>query len=266
MEYYNITKSLTATKNDCAAGVIGTSVTLTANANQFVSTDSVEEANAKADAWLVANVQAYANNTGSCRVTAWRGVNPSCLIEPETALSPFDYMVVRYKWALGAGSDLDTYTGIVNTGIPLLDNKWMGWGHRVGNEIPESSIPENCYIMWAGDNRQANGIEACLVNFSKITSDYPALNTVQLRMAGSWFSSIGTGNVEIEITTYLGGKMVKDGYNIVNEGGGHLVQQLTFSKNIPIVGQNLANNIEAVTNIGYITYSKNQTGQIVITY
>lgn len=47
MEYYNITKSLTAAKNDCLAGVIGTSVTLTANANQFVSTVSVEDANAK---------------------------------------------------------------------------------------------------------------------------------------------------------------------------------------------------------------------------
>jgi len=59
--------------------------------------------------------------------------------------------------------------------------------------------------------------------------------------------------------------MIKDGYNIVNEGGNQ-VQQLTFSKNVPIVGNNLSNNIEAVTNIGYITYSKNQTGQIIITY
>ena len=266
MEYYNIEKSLTAAKNDCDVGVIGTSVTLTANANQFVSTVSVEDANAKADAWLAANVQAYANNSGTCRTTAWRGINPSCLLEPETTLSPFDYMVVRYKWALGAGSDFDTYTGIVNTGITSLDKKWMGWGHQMGNEIPAGALPENCYILWAGDNTQANGIEACLVNFSNIIEDYPSLNTVQIRMAGSWFSSKGTGNVEIEITTYLGGKMIKDGYNIVNDGGGHLVQQLTFSKNIAIAGQNLANNIEAVTNIGYITYSKNQTGQIVITY
>jgi hypothetical protein len=266
MEYYNITKSLTAAKNDCAAGVIGTSVTLTANANQFVSTVSVEDANAKADAWLAANVQAYANNSGTCRVTAWRGINPSCVVEPTTELSPFNYMVVRYKWALGAGRDFDTYTGIVNTGITSLDNKWMGYGHRMGNEIPENSIPENSYIMWAGDNTQGNGIEACLVNFSKITTDYPALNTVQVRMAGSWFGSVGTGNIEIEITTYLGGKMVKEGYDIVNEGGNQ-VQQLTFSKNVPIQGTNLANNIEAVTNLGYITYKKDQlTGQIIITY
>lgn len=266
MEYYNIQKSMTAAKNDCAPGVMGTPVTLTAHANQFVSTVSVEDANAKADAWLAANVQAYANNSGTCRITAWRGINPTCLLEPETTLSPFNYMVVRYKWSLGAGRDFDTYTGIVNSGISSLDKKWMGYGHQMGNEIPANAIPENAYIMWAGDNTQAYGVEACMVNFKKITNDYPTLNTVQVRMAGSWFGSKGTGSVEIEISTYLGGKMIKDGYNIVNDGGGHLVQQLTFSKNIAISGQNLANNIEAVTNIGYITYSKNQTGQIVITY
>lgn len=88
MEYYNIARSLTAAKNDCAAGVMGTSVTLTANANQFVSTISIEDANAKADAWLSANVQAYANNAGSCRATAWRGINPSCVVEPDVTLSP----------------------------------------------------------------------------------------------------------------------------------------------------------------------------------
>jgi hypothetical protein len=265
MEYYNIEKSLTATKNDCAAGVIGSSVTLTANANQFVSTISVADANAQADAWLAANVQAYANNAGTSRVTAWRGANPSCVIEPTTTLSPFNYMVVRYKWALGAGQDFDTYTGIVNTGTSL-DNKWMGWGHGFNNEIPVNAVAADSYIMWAGDNTQANGVESCLVNFSKITTDYPALNTIQVRMAGSWYNSVSTGNIDIEVTTYLGGTMVKSGYDIINNGGTQ-VQQQTFSNRVPIQGKALAKNIDSVTNLGYITYSKNSaTGQIVITY
>ncbi|WP_268847405.1 DUF5977 domain-containing protein [Flavobacterium aestivum] len=265
MEYYNKAKSLTATKNDCAAGVIGTSVTLTANANQFVSTISLEDANAKADAWLIANVQAYANNAGTCRITAWRGINPSCVVEPTTTLSPFNYMVIRYKWALGAGQDFDTYTGIVNSGTSL-DNKWMGWGHNFGNELPNDTIAADSYIMWAGDNTQANGIESCLVNFSKITADYPTLNTIQVRMAGSWYTSVGTGNIDIEVTTYLGGTMVKTGYDMINVGG-TMIDQKNFSKKVPIQGKALAQNIESVTNLGYITYSKNSsTGQIVITY
>jgi hypothetical protein len=265
MEYYNIAKSLTAAKNDCAAGVIGTSVTLTANANQFVSTDSVEDANAKADAWLAANVQAYANNTGSCRVTAWRGVNPSCVVEPTTELSPFNYMVIRYKWALGAGQDLDTYTGIVNSGTSL-DNKWMGWGHGFNDEIPVNALAADSYIIWAGDNTQANGVESCLVNFSKITTDYPNLNTVQVRMAGSWYRTVGTGNIDVEIVTYLGGIMDKSGYDIINVGG-TLVQQINLAKSVPIQGTNLSKNIDSVTDLGYIMYTKDSsTGQIVIKY
>lgn len=265
MEYYNTVKTLTAAKNDCAAGVIGSSVTLTANANQFVSTISVADANAQADSWLAANVQAYANNAGTSRATAWRGANPSCVVEPTTTLSTFDYMVVRYKWALGAGRDFDTYTGIVNTGTSL-DNKWMGWGHNFGNELPIGAIAANSHIMWGGDNTQANGVESCLVNFSKITTDYPALNTIQVRMAGSWYNSVATGNIDIEVTTYLGGTMSKSGYDIINIGGTQ-VQQIILSKKVPIQGTNLAKNIESVTNLGYITYSKNSaTGQIVITY
>ncbi|MNQ80498.1 hypothetical protein D3C85_954830 [compost metagenome] len=265
MEYYNIAKSLTVAKNDCAAGVIGSSVTLTANANQFMSTTSVDDANAKADAWLAANVQAYANNSGTCRVTAWRGANPSCVVEPTTTLSPFNYMVVRYKWALGAGRDFDTYTGIVNTGT-FLDNKWMGWGHGFNNEIPLNALADDSYIMWAGDNTQSNGVESCLVNFSKITTDYPTLSTIQVRMAGSWYGSVDTGNIDIEVTTYLDGTMVKSGYDMINVGGTQ-VQQIVFSKRVPIQGTNLSKNIEAVTNLGYITYTKNfSTGQIIITY
>lgn len=265
MEYYNIAKSLTVAKNDCGAGVIGTSVTLTANANQFVSTDSVEDANAKADAWLAANVQAYANNTGSCRVTAWRGVNPSCVLEPTTTLSPFSYMVVRYKWALGAGQDFDTYTGIVNSGTSL-DNKWMGWGHGFNDEIPVNALAADSYIMWAGDNTQANGVESCLVNFSKITTDYPTLNTVQVRMAGSWYRTVGTGNIDVEIVTYLGGTMQKSGFDIINVGG-TLVQQINLAKSVPIQGTNLSKNIDSVTDLGYIMYTKDSaTGQIVIKY
>ncbi|PJJ08660.1 hypothetical protein CLU83_1946 [Flavobacterium sp. 1] len=266
-EYYNTLRTLTAVKNDCSDGTVGSSVTLTANANHFVSTESVADANTQADSWLAANGQAYANNLGTCniRTTAWRGINPSCVIEPTTALSPFDYMVIRYKWTLGAGEDLDTYTGIVNTGTPL-DNKWMGWQHGFGNELPELAEAANSYIMWAGDNQGLNGIESCLVNFSKITSDYPALNTVQVRMAGSWFKPVATGNIDVEITTYLGGTMDKSGFDILNTGGIQ-VQQLSFTKNVPIEGENLNNNIELVTSIGYITYTKSDaTGQIVITY
>lgn len=264
--YYNTPRTLTKTKNDCSAGTVGSSVVLTADANHFVSTVSVADANAQADAWLSANAQAYANNLGTCnvRTTAWRGINPSCIIEPSTTLEAFDYMIIQYKWALGAGVDFDTFTGFTNTGTEW-DNKYMGYGHEQGTELPNGTTATDSYIMWAGDNTQSNGVESCLVNFSKMTDDYPDLNSIQVRMAGAWYNSAGTGNIDIEVTTYQGGTMSKSGYDIVNIGGTQ-IQQLTFSKNIP-KPPNWSNDVNAVTNIGYITYTKNSsTGQIVITY
>jgi hypothetical protein len=264
--YYNTVKTLATTKNDCYSEGDGTSVTLTAEANKFVSTVSVAEANEQAESWLAANAQANANNLGTCgfRETAWRGSQPSCVIEPSTTLSPFNYMVVRYKWALGAGRDFDTFTGFINTGTQY-DNEWMGYGHNFRQLPSTATEAKDTYIIWGGDNTQTNGVESCLVNFSKMTTDYSSLNSIQIRMAGAWYGEVGTGNINIEVTTYLGGTMSSSGNDFINTGGTQ-VQQLNFSKNIP-KPPGWSSNINSVTNIGYVTYIKDSsTGQIVITY
>ncbi|GEM_PF-848844 len=266
--YYNTEKTLAVKKNDCSYGTAGNLVTLTAPANKFVSTESVADADEQAQAWLTANAQAYANNTGICsiRTTAWRGENPSCVLEPSTTLLPFDYMIIRYKWALGAGHDLDTFTGFVSTGTEW-DSKYMGYGHGYGTELPPNSIAMQSYIMYAGDNQKDNGVEACLINFDKLLSDYTSLKSVPVRMATAWFGQIGTGNIDVEITTYSGGTMQKVDaeYDFINLGGSQ-IQQLTFSKNIP-KPPSWVNDIDQVTNIGYITYDKDSsTAKVAITY
>ena len=262
--YYNTEKTLTLKKNDCVKGTTGNPVALTANANKFVSKVSANEANEQAESWLNANAQAYANNTGTCgiRPTAWRGANPSCVLEPPTTLLPFDYMVIKYKWAPGAGVDLDTFTGFVNTGISTLDKKWVGFG--LGNEIPTSAIAQDSYIMWGGDIQDVSGTETCLINFKKVKEVYSNLNDIQIRMAGVWWVSKASGNIDVEITTFLGGTMIKEGKDIINNDGNQ-VQQLNFSKNISEQGKRLS--IDQVTPIGYINYSNNQsTAKVVINY
>lgn len=262
--YYNTEKTLRSKKNDCLKGTTGSQVTLTAGANKFVSTISIAEANEQAESWLQANVQAYANNIGTCtiRPTAWRGANASCVLEPPATLLPFDYMLIRYKWAPGAGVDLDTFTGFINTGISTLDNKWVGFG--LANELPASAIAQDSYIMWGGDIQDATGTETCLVNFKKVKEVYSNLNDVQIRMAGVWWTSKASGNIDVEITTFLGGTMIKEGKDIINDDGNQ-VQQLNFSKNISVQGTQLP--IDQATPIGYIHYSNNQsTAKVVITY
>lgn len=263
--YYNTEKTLAVKKNDCSYETSGNLVTLTAPANKFVSTESIADANQQAESWLNVNAQAYANNTGVCtmRPTAWRGDNSSCVLEPSTTLLPFDYMLIKYKWAFGAGKDLDTFTGLVNTGIATLDNKWVGFGHSI-TEIPKGANAQNAYIMWGGDITDLTGKETCLVNFKKLKEDYTAFNNVVVRMAGVWYSSKASGNIDVEITTYQGGSITKSGEEILNNNG-TLVQQLNFSKNIAIQGWNPS--IDQVSHIGYINYSQSlSTGEVVITY
>ncbi|WP_149208235.1 DUF5977 domain-containing protein [Flavobacterium johnsoniae] len=270
--YYNTEKTLTLRKNDCSKGTSGNPVTLIANANKFVSTISIADANEQAQSWLNANTQAYANNIGTCsiRPTAWRGANPSCVLEPSTSLLPFDYMVIKYKWtlkaneSLGAGKDLDTFTGLLNTGISKLDNKWVGYGQE--NEISSSTnfTAENAFVMWGGDITDATGTETSFVNLKKLKEGYRDLNDIQIRMAAVWWDSKGTGDIDIEITTYLGGTMTKVDKDIINENGNQ-VQQLNFSKNIS--AQNQSRSIDYATNIGYITHNLNtSTAKVVITY
>lgn len=108
------------------------------------------------------------------------------------------------------------------------------------------------------------GTETCLVNFKKLKEDYSSLNDIQVRMAGVWWSSKNTGNIDVEITTYLGGTMTKVDKDIVNSNG-QQVQQLNFSKNVSVQGTRLT--IDQVTNIGYINYSNNlSTANVVINY
>ncbi|MDP5201121.1 DUF5977 domain-containing protein [Flavobacterium sp. DG2-3] len=266
--YYNTEKNLAVKKNDCTYGTAGNQVTLTAPANKFVSTESVADADEQAQSWLNANAQAHANNIGICNIrpTAWRGENSSCVLEPLTTLLPFDFMLIKYKWALGAGHDFDTFTGFVSTGTEW-DNKYLGYGHNHGTELPNNSTAMQSYLMHAGDNQKDNGVESCLINFNKLVSDYASLQSIPIRMAGAWYGEIGTGNIDIEIITYSGGTMQKVDaeYDFINIGGSQ-VQQLTFSKNIP-KPPTWVNNIDLVTNIGYITYDKNSsTAKVVITY
>jgi hypothetical protein len=68
--FYNVQLTASATKNNCGGGQVGSSVVMTATANSFVSQISQADANAQANNYLTSNVQAYANNLGTCTVTA----------------------------------------------------------------------------------------------------------------------------------------------------------------------------------------------------
>jgi hypothetical protein len=199
------------------------------------------------------------------RVTAWRGINPTCIIEDNTSLIQFEFMVVTYKWGSGAGADLDTFTGIVNTGVAALDNKFVGYGGAQTYQVPSGSLIDTSYVFWAGDDTNTvSGSESILINFSKITTDFPALSTISTRMATVWYGTPQSGNIDIEIKTYSGGTMIQSGFDI-NNSGGVLKQTVNFSRNINL--QSTSALIANAVNIGYVNFDKNtSTGSITIIY
>lgn len=75
--FYNTAQTKTITRNNCGSGYSGSDVTLTAYPNQFVSNESVLDANNQAIAWLEANAQIYANNVGTCTATILDTIPPT---------------------------------------------------------------------------------------------------------------------------------------------------------------------------------------------
>jgi len=64
--YYSVAKSGTFTRNNCATGGTGSTVTYTVAASAYTSTISQADADSKAQNDVNANGQAYANNNGTC--------------------------------------------------------------------------------------------------------------------------------------------------------------------------------------------------------
>lgn len=128
----------------------------------------------------------------------------------------FDYLVLRYSWEAADGTDFDTATGFTNTGLPDVDGKYVGWSknwsttqQQVGN-----------YLVHGGDNMQS-GLESALINMRELMgasglSDNP---DVQAVIYANWYGEKGRGNVTVSFTAYLGGEMIKSGFNFVNDGG-----------------------------------------------
>jgi hypothetical protein len=152
----------------------------------------------------------------------------------EIELSEFDHMLVRYIWLDGSGQDLDTSTGILNTGAPI-DNTYVGFQQTAGATVefvPTGSTESSAYLWYALDNTSAAGTEAIVLGVNNIKNGVSTLfNRIQFPIMAHWWSSRASGNIQIELTTYKDGYMGKTGTNIINVGG-TLISTNTLSVNV----------------------------------
>lgn len=137
--------------------------------------------------------------------------------EGSIPLPDFDFLKITYSWEPEAGSDLDTFTGLIDTGT-AFDNDWVGLGQGDAKVPAASSTP---YLWWAGDNT-SGGKETVLVDFKQFLIDNPGVpNPINIRMNAVWYSGKLTGNVSVGITTYKNGTMSLDApnFDFINTGG-----------------------------------------------
>lgn len=164
----------------------------------------------------------------------------------------FDYLVARYYWAPGEGTDLDTLTGFINTGVTGIDNNWVGWSQ--GYNVPDASTGiSDSYLYSAGDNT-GTGAESVLMNLEKFVTDNPSVPTItKVQMYAFWYGSRATGNALFEIIAFKGGTMAKNGFEFENTGGVEVFRQ-TFTKNVTSVIK--TSSPTTSTLLGTVNYNK----------
>jgi len=143
-------------------------------------------------------------------------------------LREFDYAVIRFTWTSGAGTDLDTRTALVDT-LEDYDDIQVGWcrygtvgsstGAIIGPPGSTVNINDPYYLFWGGDNTTSTGPESHLLNFPRISQDFPTLTTIKVDLRAFWYSTRESGDITIEYQTYLGGTMQRSGVDFINVGG-----------------------------------------------
>lgn len=182
--------------------------------------------------------------------------------EQVVVIPEFDFLVLRYSWESQDGTDFDTATGFINTGSSDIDNKYVGWSKNYST----TSQRVGDYLIHGGDNMQS-GKESALINM-KTLLDAIGTSTgdpdVRALIYGNWYASKGRGNVVVSFTAYLGGEMVKDGFNFVNEGGREVYSD-SVTTNVRATGNNNYQNITGLyTKIGTMVYNKEKRDCVII--
>jgi hypothetical protein len=119
--YTSIIKSGTYTKNSCAIGGVGSSVTYTVAAGAYTSTISQADADAKAQTDVTTNGQTYANTNGTCTFTSVAKsesfTRNNCAVEGTGSTVTYTVAVGAYSSTLSqADADAKAQTDVTTNG------------------------------------------------------------------------------------------------------------------------------------------------------
>lgn len=199
-------------------------------------------------------VNIASKSTESIRVTFrnstwyWEVMSKNESKESVVSIGSADFLVFRYLWEASAGTDLDTATELLNSGIPNADNLAVGW-NCPGNS--NSTVTE--LMKWGGDNR-GSGQECVYISVKDLRDKYLDVlpKITDFMTYATWFQSKGTGKASFNLIAYKGGEMSQSGYNFINTGGEEVYNKIhSFDVNTIRGMLDYKNNYTPVTKISY---------------
>lgn len=176
---------------------------------------------------------------GDVSITSCSYLEGKEVIKEDTQMQDFDYAVIKYKWTLAGGRDLDTRTYISTPNRSSIGV--VGWNR---------ASKDGEYLSWNSDNTNS-GVEGVLVNIFKLKRDFPSQKDFVIQLGAFWYSSKSSGNLTVEVNTYKGGTMSPIGYDWENIGG-TLVQNLSFRANTQLQTRDAQT---LGTSLGYLSYN-----------
>ena len=201
IKWYNTEKSGKFTRNNCDVTQEGGEVTYVVEAGTYSSNISQEDADAKAQADVDANGQAYANTVGECKTVLWYSEERSCTKTKNDC--PEDYEGTEWTYEVPAGK----YSSIIS--------------QEDANSKADDDIEKNCQaavnenatcttIRWWNSKQQKN--------FTKndCDSDTQKGSTVTMVVDAHTFSSdVSQQDADQKALDYLDA----NGQNYANEHG-----------------------------------------------
>ncbi len=160
-----------------------------------------------------------------------------------------DTFRITYTWTQGdGGTDLDTLTGIApGTGtsydgtLNSSATNFVGFGAS-SYQGPGNFASGNYFLAWAGDNTGGAGVEDVLVNQDYMISQNSTLTNFEIQLYSRWYSSIGSGEIDISVELWTGGTWSDNG-TVWGNTGGTLQDTISFSLNC-LKGTGVGNRLD----------------------
>ena len=121
--------------------------------------------------------------------------------------------------------------GTLNAGSSNFTGfKTSTYGGKLFSVGPGNFASGNYFLAWAGDNTSGAGVEDILVNQDYMISQNSALTEFEIQLYSRWYTTIGTGGIDIAVELWTGGTWSDQGTVWANSGG-TLQDTISFSLN-----------------------------------